>query len=157
MTKLIPTDPAALSSVTQGTVRWASNDAYAQAHDNKPEYAGRVRQVGPNILPVRETIHSYYKPSQARSQSSRHSTISQEVLDRALEAERARHKAEMDVVLASQAQMVMQYEARFCQLEEMMRQSISVPGVTQHTTMPYRASTPRLNVRSSVSSGSGNN
>ncbi|XP_062173324.1 uncharacterized protein LOC133878802 isoform X2 [Alnus glutinosa] len=155
MTELIPTDLAALSSVTQGTVRWAPNDAYAQAHDNKPEYAGRVRQVGPNVLPVRGTIHSYYIPSQARSQSSRHSTISQEVLDRALKAERARHKAEMDAVLASQAQMVTRYEARFCQLEEMMRQSISVPEVTQHTTTPNRAFIPCLNVRSSVGSGSG--
>ena len=43
-----------------GTVRWAPNDAYAQAHSNKPEYAGRVRGVSKNTLPVRGNIHSYY-------------------------------------------------------------------------------------------------
>ena len=42
------------------TVRWASNDAYAQAHGNKPEYAGRVRGVSKNIMPVQGNIHSYY-------------------------------------------------------------------------------------------------
>jgi hypothetical protein len=45
-----------------GTLRWAPNDAYAQAHDNKLEYAGRVCGVSKNILPVRGNIHSYYTP-----------------------------------------------------------------------------------------------
>ena len=63
MLELIPNDLAASSSVTEETIRWASNDAYAQALGNKLEYAGRVRQVGPNILPVRGSIHSYYTPS----------------------------------------------------------------------------------------------
>ncbi|XP_059436912.1 uncharacterized protein LOC132170001 [Corylus avellana] len=66
MKELLPTDPALTSSVTEGTVRWTPNNAYAQAHGNKPKYAARVRQVGPNVLPVRSSIHSYYTPSQAR-------------------------------------------------------------------------------------------
>jgi hypothetical protein len=35
--------------VTQGMIRWRPDDVYAQALGNKPEYASRVRQVGPNI------------------------------------------------------------------------------------------------------------
>jgi hypothetical protein len=99
--ELIPTDPAASSSVTQGMVLLTPNGAYAQAHSHKPEFVGRVRQVGPNVLHVRGTIHSYYTPSQ----NPRHATVSQEFIDRALEAKRAGHKAEMDAVLASQARM----------------------------------------------------
>jgi len=155
--ELIPTDPAASSSVTQGMVLLTPNGAYAQAHSHKPEFVGRVRQVGPNVLHVRGTIHSYYTPSQARSQNPRHATVSQEFIDRALEAERAGHKVEMDAVLASQARMQGQYEARFSQLEEMVRQWISVLVATQHTAVPDRDSTPLLNVRSFVSSGLGNN
>jgi len=68
--ELKPNDPVALYGVTQGTVRWAPNDTYNQALDNKPEYAGRVRQVGPVILPIRGTTQSYYTPSQARSSRS---------------------------------------------------------------------------------------
>jgi hypothetical protein len=40
------------------TVRWAPGDAYEQAV-GRPEYAGRVRQVGPNVTPVRGTCFSY--------------------------------------------------------------------------------------------------
>ena len=62
MKELLPTDPAALVSMNGGTVRWASNDAYAQVLENKPKYTSRVRQVVPNILPVQaaytHTIHS---------------------------------------------------------------------------------------------------
>jgi hypothetical protein len=65
---LMPTDSAESSSVTQGTVRWRHDDTYAQALGNKPEYAGRVRQVGPNIWPVLWSIRSYHTPSQPRSQ-----------------------------------------------------------------------------------------
>ena len=64
MMRLADSDPAELvEGAPQGTVRWAPNDAYAQAHGNKPEYAGRVRGVSKNILPVRGYIHSYYTPS----------------------------------------------------------------------------------------------
>jgi hypothetical protein len=65
MTQSIPNDPAATQSVTEGTVRWALNDAYEQAL-GKLEYAGRVRQVGQNVLPVWGTSYSYRTPSQAR-------------------------------------------------------------------------------------------
>jgi len=61
---LMPTDSTKSSSITQGTVRWRHDDVYAQALDNKPEYAGRVRQVWPNIWPVWGSIHSYHTPSQ---------------------------------------------------------------------------------------------
>jgi hypothetical protein len=52
MTRLADFDPATLVSGPEGTIRWASNDAYAQAHGNKSEYAGRVCGVSKNILPV---------------------------------------------------------------------------------------------------------
>jgi hypothetical protein len=44
-------------------VRWEPNDAYEQAV-GRPEYAGRVRQVGPNVTPVRGTCFSYRSRSQ---------------------------------------------------------------------------------------------
>jgi hypothetical protein len=62
MRRLEDSDPAALVEAPEGTIRWAPNDAYAQAHGSKPEYAGRVRGVSKNILPVRGHIHSYYTP-----------------------------------------------------------------------------------------------
>jgi hypothetical protein len=62
MRRLEESDPAALVEGPKGTIRWAPNDAYVQAHGNKPEYAGRVRGVSKNILPVQGHIHSYYTP-----------------------------------------------------------------------------------------------
>jgi hypothetical protein len=44
-------------------MRWAPNDEYEQAI-GRPEYAGRVRQVGPNVTPVRRTCFSYRSRSQ---------------------------------------------------------------------------------------------
>jgi hypothetical protein len=44
-------------------VRWALNNAYEQAV-GRPEYAGRVRQVKPNVTPVRGTCFSYRACSQ---------------------------------------------------------------------------------------------
>jgi hypothetical protein len=67
MERLIESDPVELVKGPSGTVRWTLDDAYAQAHDNKLEYASRVRGVSTNILPVRGYIHLYYTPSQARS------------------------------------------------------------------------------------------
>jgi hypothetical protein len=60
MTRLVNSDPAALVKGPKGTIRWAPNDAYAQAHGNKLEYAGHVRGVSKNILSVQGHIHSYY-------------------------------------------------------------------------------------------------
>jgi hypothetical protein len=67
MKRLADSDSAKLVKGPQGTVRWALNDAYAHAHGNKSEYAGRVRGVSRNILPMQGNIHLYYIPSQARS------------------------------------------------------------------------------------------
>jgi hypothetical protein len=58
MSHNLSTDPAATQNVSQDTVRWAPNDAYEQAI-GRPEYAGRVRQVGPNVTPVRGTCFAY--------------------------------------------------------------------------------------------------
>jgi hypothetical protein len=73
MTQSILNDLAATQSVTLDAVRWAPNDAYKEVL-GKPEYAGRVWQVGPNVCPVRGTSYSYRTrsqagPSQSTSQS----------------------------------------------------------------------------------------
>jgi hypothetical protein len=68
MERLAPIDPAAASSVTEGTTRWRPDDAYSQAIGNKPEYSSRVRGVGKNVRPVLGTKAKYYTPTQARSQ-----------------------------------------------------------------------------------------
>jgi hypothetical protein len=49
MKSLQATDSAALVDGTWELIRWALEDAYAQAHGNKPEYAGCVRGVSKNI------------------------------------------------------------------------------------------------------------
>jgi hypothetical protein len=66
MTQGQSNDPAATQSVSEDTVRWAPNDAYEQAL-GRPEYAGRVRQVGPNVTPIRGTCFSYRARSQGGS------------------------------------------------------------------------------------------
>jgi hypothetical protein len=63
MTHNLSCDSAAMQSVSEDTVRWAPNDAYEQAL-GRPEYAGRVRQVGSNVTPVRGTCFSYPTSSQ---------------------------------------------------------------------------------------------
>jgi hypothetical protein len=63
MTQNLSSDPAAMQSVSVETVRWASNDAYEQAL-GRPEYAGRVQQVGPNVTPVRGKCFLYRARSQ---------------------------------------------------------------------------------------------
>jgi hypothetical protein len=65
MERVAPTDLAALSSMTDGTVRWRPDDAYSQVFGNKPEYSGRVRGVGKNVRPVSGTTQKYYTPTQA--------------------------------------------------------------------------------------------
>jgi hypothetical protein len=67
MIRLADFDLAEQVEGLDGTVWCAPNDAYAQAHGNKPEYAGLVCGVSKNILPVRGHIHSYYTLSQSRS------------------------------------------------------------------------------------------
>jgi hypothetical protein len=63
MTQSLSSDPAATQSVSSDKVRWATNDAYEQAV-GRPEYAGRVWQVGPNVTPFRGTCFSYRPRSQ---------------------------------------------------------------------------------------------
>ncbi|XP_059430152.1 uncharacterized protein LOC132163797 [Corylus avellana] len=129
MKELIPTDPAASSNITDGTVRWAPNDAFDQAIGNKPEYAGRVRMAGPNILPMQGTIRSYYTPSQQ------------------VEEQMAENNARIARQVAEQeAERQARFDARFRQLEELMRLY----------TSPDSASPPVARVRLSVDSGSGN-
>jgi hypothetical protein len=62
MMQNLSSDPVATQSVLEDTVRWAPNDAYEQAL-GRPEYAWRVRQVGPNVNPVRGTCFSYWTRS----------------------------------------------------------------------------------------------
>jgi hypothetical protein len=186
MVMLMPTDSADSSSVTQGTVRWRHDDAYAQAFGNKPEYASRVRQVGPNIWLVRGSIRSYHTPSQPHSQNQGQAVFPQEMfaseMERALEVERARHASEMERALeaerarqASEIERVLEAEwarhklqmdevlaaqsqimSHFSQMESLWRQSVSVPGVSHDNIVPDKNSAHHMNV-SSVDSRSGNN
>jgi hypothetical protein len=55
MTQSLSSDLAATQSVSEDTVHWTPNDAYEQAL-GRPKYKGRVRQVGPNVTPVRGTF-----------------------------------------------------------------------------------------------------
>jgi hypothetical protein len=150
-----------------------------QVFGNKPKYAGKVRQVGLNILPMRGSIRSYHMPSQSRSQNQGHASFSREYIssaikraleserverkraiqvertkrDRALKAERARHKVAMDEVLATQSQIM----SRFSQMESMWRQSVSVPMLFDNTATLGKNFTPHVNVELSIGSGSSNN
>jgi hypothetical protein len=63
MTQSLSSDPAATQSMLEDTVHWAPNNAYKQAL-GRPEYARRVRQVGPNVTLVRGTCFSYQTHSQ---------------------------------------------------------------------------------------------
>jgi hypothetical protein len=95
MTQSLASDPAATQSVSADTVRWAPNDAYEQAI-GRPEYAGRVRQVGPNVTPVRGTCFSYRPrsqggPSQGTSRDWAEQSRKMEEMQVELHAERARN------------------------------------------------------------------
>jgi hypothetical protein len=129
MLELMPNDLAAVSSVTEGTVRWCPGDAYSQALGNKPEYAGRVRQVGPGILPVRGSTQTYYTPSQSRTQNTGDSSHMAERI-RELETERDQQRARIQEL---EDQMGAN-EARFQRLEAFFLRgssSSSVPEVPE--------------------------
>ena len=85
-----------------GTLWWTPNDAYAQAHGNKPEYAGRMCGVSKNILPAWGSIHPYYTLSQARSQNALSSAVISEMISEALTVRDEQHKQEMEDHLAQQ-------------------------------------------------------
>jgi hypothetical protein len=59
-----------------------------------------VRGVSENIMPVRGYIHSYYTPSQTRSQNSPPSIMISEMIQKALEVKEEQHKQEMEERLA---------------------------------------------------------
>jgi hypothetical protein len=96
---LADSNPAELVEGPEGTVRWAPNDAYAMAHGNKSKYAGCVRNMSKNILPVQGHIHSYYTPSQVRSQNATPSAVVSEVIERAIQL-KEQHKQEIKELLA---------------------------------------------------------
>jgi hypothetical protein len=94
MTQNLSSDPAAMQSVSGDTVRWAPNDEYEQAV-GRPEYTGRVPQVGPNVTPVHGTCFSYM----VRSQGGPSKGTSRDW------AEHARKMAEMEMMLQAQREM----------------------------------------------------
>jgi hypothetical protein len=114
MTQSLSSDPAATQSVSADMVRWAPNDAYEQAV-GRPEYAGRVRQVGPNVTPVRGTCFSYRPrsqggPSEGTSRDWAEQTWKMEEIQAELPGERERN----DVL----EQRMQQFDA----MEQRMRQ-----------------------------------
>jgi hypothetical protein len=84
--------------------RWVVGDdpIGTQAHNNKPEYAGYVRSVSMNILPMQGSIHLYYTPSQARSPNAPPSVVIFEMIEKALQVKKEQHKQEMEERLAQQ-------------------------------------------------------
>jgi len=114
-------DPAATDPVSSDTVRWAPGDAYEQAV-GRPEYGGRVRQVGPNVTPVRGTCFSYRartrgEPAEGTSQDWAAHKIAE--MDIMLRVERKRNDGLEGIVRAdSMEQHIRQFDA----MEQRMRQ-----------------------------------
>lgn len=121
MTQSLSTDPAATDSVSSDTVRWAPGDAYEQAV-GRPEYGGRVRQVGPNVTPVCGTCFSYRartrgEPAEGTSQDWAAHKITE--MDIMLWAKRERNNGLEGIVRAdSMEQRIRQFDA----IEQRMRQ-----------------------------------
>jgi hypothetical protein len=179
MTRLADSDPTALIEGPEGTIRWAPNDAYAQAHSNKPEYAGHVLDVSKNILPVQGRIHSYYTPSPNTTPPS---AVVSEMIQSAIQLEQQhkqeieelkeeinqQHKQQMDALTAAlteqftqrmDAQLdhqAAQYEERFHLLEG-HRVGIPEPSVTTERALQDVGSPARIIPRSSADTTQGNN
>jgi hypothetical protein len=136
MLELMSNDLAAISSVTEGTVRWCPGDAYSQALGNKAEYAGRVRQVGPGILPVRGSTQTYYTPSQSWTQNTGDLSHMAERI-RELETERDQQRAriqELEHQMGVNEARFQESDARFWRLEALFlhrSSSSSVPEVAE--------------------------
>ena len=175
MEQLAESNPVELVDGPQGMVRWASNDAYAQAHGNKPKYVGRIRSVSKNIPLVRGNIHSYYTQSQARSYNAPPSAVIFEMIENALQAKREQHKQKIDELLAKQreehkqqmdamtaaittqfATQMAAYEARFRTLEG-SKVVTSKPEVTNERALHDLGSPTHLIIRSFVDSTQDNN
>jgi hypothetical protein len=162
MQRLEESDPAALVQGPKGTIRWAPNDAYAQAHGNKPEYAGRVRGVSKNILPVRGHIHSYYTP---RPNATPPAVVA-EMIQSAIQLREQQLREEMNQMDAmtqqftqrmeeALAQQAAQYEERFRSLEG-HRVRMSEPEATTGTASQDVRSPARISHRSSGDRTQGN-
>ena len=82
--------------------------------------------VSKNILPVRGNIHSYYTPSQARSQNAPHSAVISEMIAKALEVKGEQHKQEMEERLAQQRE---EMEERFVQQRE--QHKLDIDAITR--------------------------
>jgi FKBP-type peptidyl-prolyl cis-trans isomerase len=63
---------------------------------------GCVRGVSKNILPVRCNIHSYYTPSQARSQNAPPSAVISEMIEKVIQVKDEQHKQEMEERMTQQ-------------------------------------------------------
>jgi hypothetical protein len=136
MTQGLSSDPAATQSVSGCTVRWAPNDVYEQAV-GRPEYAGRVCQVRPNVTPVRGTCFLYRAcshggPSEGTSRDW---------------AEHAREMAEMREMLRPERERNDVLEQRMRQFEAFMSSMHGTVGVQQ-------SSPANVGSMSSVSSAS---
>jgi hypothetical protein len=148
MTQSLSSDPAATQSVSADTVRWAPNDAYEQAV-GRPEYAGRVRQVGPNVTPVRGTCFSYRSrsqggPSQGTSRDWAEHARKMEEIQAELQAERVRNDR-----LEQRVQQFDAMEQRMRQFEVFMSSmGVSAPCLGTQSSPAHVGST------SSVSSAS---
>jgi Flp pilus assembly secretin CpaC len=128
MKSLQATDSVAQVDGPWGSIQWAPDNAYAQAHGSKPEYAGRVRDISKNILPRWGNSRSYYTPSQARAQNLRSSAAMSEMIERAIEAEREQHRVQMarereDITAQVTAQVTAEVSAQVAkQVAEQMAQ-----------------------------------
>lgn len=163
MQRLEESDPAALVEGPEGTIRWAPNDAYAQAHGNKPEYAGRVRGVSKNILPVRGYIHSYYTP---RPNATPPAVVS-EMIQSAIELKEQQLREEMNQQMDAMTQQftqrmeealahqAAQYEERFRSLEG-HRVGVSEPEASTGHASQDVGSSARISHRSSGDRTQGN-
>jgi hypothetical protein len=135
----LSSDPAATQSVSGNTVRWTPNDAYEQAV-RRPEYAGRVWQVGPNVTPVRGPCFSY----RARSQGGPSEGTSRDW------AEHAREMADLRAMLRAERERNHSLEQRMRQFKAFM----SSMGVSYGTVGAQQSSPANVGNTSSVSSAS---
>jgi hypothetical protein len=119
---------------------WAPNDEYEQAI-GRPEYAGRVRQVGPNVTHLCGTCFSYRPYSQG-----------------APSAGTSRDWAENERQMAEMREMLRAERERNDALEQCMRQFeafMSSMGLSHACGGAQQSSPANVGSTSSVSSASG--
>jgi hypothetical protein len=81
-----------------------------------------VPGVSKNILPVQGYIHSYYTPSQVRSQNAPSSVVIFEMIEKVLVVKEEQHKQEMEERLAQQRE---EMERRFAQQMDAMSAALT--------------------------------